>query len=200
MKRLVIICQIVIIILFVIKISFLTETIQKTPMMSSLTLDYLGQAIAQTPAKTPAPAALKDVMDDDLQNERNLLVLLQKKQKELDAREGSVKTEEEKVLALKKEIMEKIEVLKALETQLSAKLEAEKVNESKRFKDLAKVYEAIPSQKAAAMLEKLDLKTAAGITIQMKRDRAGAIWGFLPPQKATDITKEITRSFSSGAE
>ncbi|MCX5853735.1 MAG: hypothetical protein NTZ24_03975 [Deltaproteobacteria bacterium] len=200
MKRLVIICQIVIIILFVIKISFLTETIQKTPIMSFLPLDHLGQAIAQTPAKTSAPAALKDVTDDGLQNERNLLVLLQQKQKELDAREGSCKAEEEKILALKKEIMEKIEALKALETQLSGKLETEKVNESKRFKDLAKVYEAIPSQKAAAMLEKLDLKTAAGITIQMKRDRAGAIWGFLPPQKATDITREIIRSSSSGAE
>ena len=200
MKRLVIICQIVIIILFVIKISFLTETIQKTPIISSLTLDHLGQAIAQTSAKTPAPASLKDVMDDGLQNERNILALLQKKQKELDAREGAIKAEEEKILALKKEIMDKIEVLKALETRLSSKLEAEKVNESKRVKDLAKVYEAIPPQKAAAMLEKLDLKTAAGITIQMKRDRAGAIWGFLPPQRATDITREITRSSSSGAE
>jgi flagellar motility protein MotE (MotC chaperone) len=44
------------------------------------------------------------------------------------------------------------------------------------------------------MLEKLEVKTAAGITINMKRDRAGLIWGFLAPQKAVEITNEITKT------
>jgi flagellar motility protein MotE (MotC chaperone) len=56
------------------------------------------------------------------------------------------------------------------------------------------VYEAAPPQKAAAMLEKLEVRTAAGITINMKRERAGLIWGFLTPQKAVAITNEITRT------
>jgi flagellar motility protein MotE (MotC chaperone) len=42
------------------------------------------------------------------------------------------------------------------------------------------------------MLEKLDVKTAAGITMNMKRDKAGIIWGYLSPQKAIEITREIT--------
>ena len=112
---------------------------------------------------------------------------------DLDARENAIRAEEQRMLALKKEIMEKIDSLKALETQLTEKLDAENTEDRKRLKDLAKVYEATPPQKAAAMLEKLETKTAAGITISMKRDKAGLIWGYLNPQKAVEITREITR-------
>jgi flagellar motility protein MotE (MotC chaperone) len=112
----------------------------------------------------------------------------------LDTRESAIKAEEEKILALKKEIMEKIDMLKALDIQLSAKLDTDKTNDAKRLKELAKVYEATPPQKAAAMLEKLETKTAAGITINMKRERAGLIWGYLNPQKAVEITREITKT------
>ena len=199
MRRLIISIQIVIVALFIIKISLLAAAVDKTSFFSAFSFDHLGQAIAQTPINAPPPP-IRDISDDGLQKERDFMALLQKKQNELDTREGAIKSEEQRILALKKEVMDRIDELKALETQLSAKLEADKVNVAKRFKDLAKVYEAIPPQKAAAMLEKLDNKTAAGITIQMKRDRAGAIWGFLSPQKATNITNEITHSVSTGTE
>jgi flagellar motility protein MotE (MotC chaperone) len=195
-KRLIIICQIVIVILFIIKISFLTEATQNTSVFSPFSLGQPGHASAETPMNVSAKA-LKDVTDDGLQKERDLLSLLQQKQIELDAKESSLKSEEQKILALKKEIMEKIDVLKLLEARLSPKLDTEKANDAKRFKELAKVYEAAPPQKAAAMLEKLEVKKAAGITINMKRERAGLVWGYLSPQKAVDITNEITRTAPS---
>jgi flagellar motility protein MotE (MotC chaperone) len=166
-----------------------------------LSLDQVGQAIAQTtkPAANPVPE-VKDVLDDPLKKERDLLAALQKRQKELDIRESGLKAEEQKVLALKKEIMEKIDALKSLETQLSSKLDTDKTNDAKSLKDLAKVYEATPAPKAAAMLEKLDVRTAAGITIHMKRERAGLIWGHLTPQKAVAITNEITRTAQPAVE
>jgi len=34
----------------------------------------------------------------------------------------------------------------------------------------------------------------------MKRDKAGAIWGFLSPQKAVEITKEITLAYQKAPE
>lgn len=196
MKRIIIAGQIVVIALFVTKILFLTEGIQKTYVFSAFSLDQLGQAIAQTPVNMPVPSP-RDITDDGLKDERDLLVLLQKKQKDLDARESAIKAEEEKLRALKNEIMEKIETLRALDDQLSAKLDTEKANDEKRLKELAKVYEATPPQKAAAMLEKLETKTAAGISINMKRERAGLIWGYLNPQKAVEITREITKTTKS---
>lgn len=196
MKRIIIVSQIVVIAFIVTKILFLTEGTQKTHVFPAFSLDHLGQAIAQTPANAPVPSP-RDVTDDGLKEERDLLALLQKKQKDLDARESVIKAEEEKIRVLKNEIIEKIDALKALDDQLSAKLDVDKTNDGKRLKELAKVYEATPPQKAAAMLEKLETRTAAGITINMKRERAGLIWGYLNPQKAVEISREITKTTKS---
>jgi flagellar motility protein MotE (MotC chaperone) len=195
-KRFVIACQIAIISLFIIKMFFVAEALQIISIPSFFSMDHFGQAIAQTTTTTPIPAIkdVRDVTEDPLQKERDLFDFLQKKQKELDTRETLIKAEEQKIVALKKEIVEKIEALKLLESQLSSRLDADKSNDIKRLKELAKVYEATPPQKAAAMLEKLEVRTAAGITINMKRDRAGLIWGYLTPQKAVAITNEITRT------
>lgn len=200
MKRFIVSCQVAIAALFVIKILFLTEALQVDSISQMLSLEHAGQAIAQTTKTATAAPEVKDVLDDPLKKERELLASLQKRQKELDIRESGLKAEEQKVLALKKEIMEKIDALKSLEAQLSSKLDADKTNETKSLKDLAKVYEAAPPQKAAAMLEKLDVRTAAGITINMKRERAGLIWGHLTPQKAVAITNEVTRTAQPAAE
>ena len=202
MKRFIVSCQVVIVAFFIIKILFLMEALRIGSISPVFSLDHFGQAIAQTttPAANAAATDVKDVTDDPLKKERDLFASLQKRQKELDIRESSLKAEEEKILALKKEIMEKIDALKSLETQLSSKLDMEKTNDAKRLKELAKVYEATPPQKAAAMLEKLEVRTAAGITINMKRERAGLIWGYLTPQKAVAITNEITRTTQPAAE
>ena len=50
------------------------------------------------------------------------------------------------------------------------------------------------------MLETLDTPTAAGITMNMKRDKAVMIWGYLSQKKAAEITKEITRSQKTAGE
>lgn len=198
MKKLVISCQIVIITLFVIKILFLAEAIHKPSFISMLPGMNLNQAIAQT-TKTN-PSSIRDITDDGLQKERDLFTFLQNKQKELEAREAAVKLEEQKITALKTEIVQKIDMLKLMQTQLSPTLDNEKTNDAKRLKDLAKVYEAAPPEKAAAAIEKLGVKTAAILTINMKRDRAGLILGHLSPQKAVDITNEITRTTRTADE
>jgi flagellar motility protein MotE (MotC chaperone) len=216
MKKFIISCQILIFVFFVIKILFLTEMWQNNSISSVFSLEHAGQAIAQTntsgtntpvtntsnpdTASTKPTTDPKDVTEDPLKKERDLFSSLQKRQKDLEIRENALKAEEEKVLALRKEIIEKIDTLKALETQLSSRLDMDKGNDAKRLQDLAKVYEAAPAQKAAAMLEQLDLKTAARITINMKRDKAGLIWGYLTPQKAVAITNELTRTARMSAE
>lgn len=196
MKKLLMGSQVVILLLFIVKTLFLTGIVSVNPEDSFFSINHVDQAMAQpTPKSSDAIAKeVKDVTVDPLQRERDLLEILKKKQKSLEERESFIKAEEQKIIALKKEIVEKIDALKQLESQLSSKLDTEKTNDAKRFKELAKVYEATPPQKAAAMLEKLEVKTAAGITINMKRDRAGLIWGHLSPQKAVAITNEITRT------
>ncbi len=201
MKRFVVSCQVVIVAFFLIKMLFLTGALTIESISPVFSMDHFGQAMAQTikPAVNTA-ADVKDVTNDPLKKERDLFASLQKREKDLDLREISQKAEEEKVLALKKEILEKIDALKSLEAQISSKIDVEKTNDANRLKELAKVYEATPPQKAAAMMEQLEVKTAAGITINMKRERAGLIWGHLTPQKAVAITNEITRTTRGSVE
>lgn len=153
---------------------------------ASIFLQKPEKAIAQTGNFTAQDTAATPT-------DRALLYSIQKRQAELNQKEEALKKEAERLALLKKEISDKIEILKQAEGKMNAALDAEKGTEAKRLKDLARVYESMPPAKAGTMLAKLDVKTAAGITINMKRDRAGAVWGYLDPQRAVEITNEITR-------
>ena len=151
---------------------------------------YKRQSIA-------SPVAVKkdkDTLDEDLTKQRDLVAALLAKKIELDNRENNLRSEEQRLLALRKEITEKITLLKGQQEKLTTILDANQAAEIKRYKEMAKVYEAAPPVKAGAMMEKLDTKTAAGITMNMKKDKAGAVWGYISAQKAVEITKEITRA------
>jgi len=191
MKKVFYVFQAFIIIIFLVKVASLCGLMKSLGTVQQ-SLFSENRALAESPHRVSDRSAIKDVLQDELAQQRNLLNALQNRQQELDERENSIRTEEVKLLSLKKEITEKIDVLLNLEQKLNTAIEADKEAEAKRYKDLARVYEATPPAKAGATLEKLDLKTAAGITMHMKRDKAGAIWGFLSPQKAVEITKEIT--------
>jgi len=191
MKKMIIVIQILVLVLFLAKISIVGEFMQKMENAGS----YLTSlAIAQPTGKTADQPVPKEAGADPLQKERDLASALQKRSTELDTREAAVKGEEQKLSALKNEIAAKIDVLRKLEEQLTAKLEADKVSANKKYKDLAKVYEATPPDKAGAMMERMDVQTAAAITMNMKRDKAGTMWGYINPTKAVEITKEITRA------
>jgi flagellar motility protein MotE (MotC chaperone) len=133
-------------------------------------------------------------MEDILVQKRDLASALAAKKLELDNRENAMRADEQRLVAMRKDITEKITILKAQEEKLAAQMDAAKEEDVKRFKDMAKVYENTPPAKAGPMMEKLDIKTAAGITMNMKKDKAGALWAYITPQKAVDITREITRA------
>jgi flagellar motility protein MotE (MotC chaperone) len=151
------------------------------------------RAMAEVPKNSSVALPVKDVVEDQLSSERALMKTLELKQQELANRESLLMAEEQRIQVLKQEIMAKIDILKGLEDRMGTVIEVDKTSEGKKYKDLAKVYDSAPPDKVGSMLEKMDTKTAAGITMNMKRDRAGAVLGYLSPQKAIEITREITR-------
>lgn len=209
MKKLLIVIQAVILVLILAKVSSVIGFIKKADILPVAPFTT-SQALAQQSVASPvqmqvlattsgvAPVApvqpVREALDSSLSKERDLAAALLAKKNELDNRENTLRTEEQRLLVLRKEITDKIVLLKSQEERLTAVLEASQTSETKRYKEMAKVYEATPPAKAGSMLEKLDIKTAAGITMNMKKEKAGAIWGFISPQKAVEITKEITRA------
>jgi len=206
LKKVVIAFQVVVVFIFVAKVITMADGFRKFSG-SYGTLTSMGQAMAQTPvapAVQPASRAVqsppRDVLSEPLTKERTLEEALQAKLQKLEQRDAFLKKEEQRLLALKLELAEKIDVLRALQQQITSATEAFKTEETKRIKDLARVYEAMPPAKAGAMLETLDTPTAAGITMNMKRDKAGTIWGYLSQKKAAEITNEITRALKPAGD
>jgi flagellar motility protein MotE (MotC chaperone) len=205
MKKIIIVIQLLIVVLVLVKVVSVVGLSKKTdilPAVSFITSQAMAQQTAAMPSTvnnpvvSPVLPALqsKETLDNSLSKERDLAVALLAKKNELDNRENTLRIEEQRLLTLRKEITDKISLLKSQEEKLTAVLEASQTSEIKKYKEMAKVYEATPPAKAGSMLEKLDIQTAAGITMNMKKDKAGAIWGYISPQKAVEITKEITRT------
>lgn len=204
MKKTLIIVQIIILLLIIVKVASFAGLPKKTadmlPSASFMTSPAMAQQTGRLPSTSSADLknplttsrSASESAKDSLAKERDLADALLSKKEELDKRENSIRTEEQRLLALRKEIIDKIALLKIQEDKLTASLDAGMTSETKRYKEMAKVYEATPAAKAGSMLEKLDIRTAAGITMNMKKDKAGAIWGYLSPQKAVEITREIT--------
>jgi flagellar motility protein MotE (MotC chaperone) len=192
MKKALIVVQILIIGMVLVKLMAAGQHFfDKDPQKKDMS--FVGQAMAQLNTQANSPEKLKTIFDDKLQKERDLYAALEKRKVELDARENAMKTEAQNLQILKKEITDKIDALKLLEKQLDGKAETQNTLDVKKYKDLAKIYESANPAKAGAMMEKLDIKTAAGITMSMKKDRAGAVLSNMTLQKAVDITKEITQ-------
>lgn len=209
MKKLIIGVQILIAVLILVKVASVFGILDKGETIADITT-VATQAMAQprTTAAQPqsvkpqeakadvmkAPVPPKDAMEDILSQQRDLATALTAKKAELDNRENALRADEQRLIALRKEITEKIAILKAQEEKMAAQLDITREEDIKRYKEMAKVYENTPPAKAGPMMEKLDVKTAAGITMHMKKDKAGALWAYISPQKAVDITKEITRA------
>jgi flagellar motility protein MotE (MotC chaperone) len=158
------------------------------------------RAMAESVAAAPGGSDAKDATADPLAKERRLLSSLQERERQLALREAALKEEEKRLQGLRHEVSLKIETLKGLEEKLAGLLEHSKAFEDKRYKDLATVYESTPPAQAGPMLEKLDKRTAAGIIMNMKSKKAGAVWGHISPQKAAEITREITQSANTKGE
>jgi flagellar motility protein MotE (MotC chaperone) len=198
MRRLIIICEILVVLLIVIKIGAAAGLLQK--VMPEATFFELDHAIANVSQRAPDTVPAREVAEDAMAKERKLAASLAEREKQLDGRENAIREEEKKLQGLKSEIIAKIDTLKGLEDKLSGMLDSVKSVEDKRLKDLATVFEATTPAQAGTMLEKMDKKLAAGIIMNMKSKKAGAVWGQIDPQRAAEIAKEITGAPRAGAD
>lgn len=190
-KKIVVFIQIFVLVIYVLKIVALAEMVQKTapaPQIPNTANKQTNNLPVQDTSESKKSAG-----ENELGKARDLYQSLEAQKGELDKKAQALKFEEQRLLILKKEILEKIDQLHIQEEKLNVALEANKKVDSQRYKDFAKVLESAPPAKAGQMLEQLDVQTAAGITMNMKKDKAGAVWGYLSPQKAVEITREVTR-------
>ncbi len=190
LKRLIIGFEIIIVVVFVMKIGVAGGILKHSTVLDRFF--SVNSSCANTEAFPEISQRTEEVYEDNLEKERELFAALLKKKQDLDNREAMLENEKNRLEELKTEIMAKIETLQTKREELGNLIETIKAVDDQKFKGLAKVYESTPPAQASAMLEKLDKKTAASIIMNMKSKNAGEIWGYMQPQKAVEITKEIT--------
>ncbi|MCS6293350.1 MAG: hypothetical protein H8J66_09785 [Nitrospira sp.] len=148
---------------------------------------------------------------------REVIEMLDQRKKDLDRREAAVRQEEERLLALKTELEGLLSRNEAMQKKLeeSRRLHQKQTTEQKVQQDqfiadrkalyskhaqdqksqsqaqLAKMYESMPSEEAAARLEKMPEHKAIEILRIVKPKTAGAILSQVRVDRAAKLTEQL---------
>ena len=152
---------------------------------------FLKQAIAQEEAIKTEDVGTDETVDtgEDFES----LALLDKKKRELEGKEKELEQKEGCLNQLKTEIEERLEELAQMEKKIEQLIVLKETEEAKDLIKLAKVFEATPAEQAGPMFNKLDVKIAAKILIRMQGRKAGKIWGYVDPDRAVKISRELSK-------
>lgn len=137
---------------------------------------------------------------------REILEMLDRRKQALDKREEAIRVSETRLASLKGEIEEILvrheqsvklaekarknaEEQKAVGAQKQAKVDDEtrKADQTR----LAKMYETMPAEEAAARIEKMPNARALELLRLLKGKTAGAILAQIPPVKAAKLTEQL---------
>jgi len=122
---------------------------------------------------------------------------LREREKELDQKENELKKMEVQLLPLKEEVESRMGELNDLQNSLAAeakKLAArEKTLQDEKITHLVKLYSSMEAQKAAAILDKLELDIVVRILGNMRGKSAGEIMAMMTPDRGAIISERLSK-------
>ncbi len=122
---------------------------------------------------------------------KEMLASIERRQKELDEREDSLKTREERLLAIKKDVEDRIKELSAVHEQIATFVKKIDETSDARVQRVAKIYASMGPEEAAARLEKLDKKTAVMILLNISERKAAKILSFVDVEKSVELSQSL---------
>ncbi|MFO0707605.1 MAG: hypothetical protein U0412_12215 [Nitrospira sp.] len=148
---------------------------------------------------------------------REVIAMLDQRKKDLDRREAAIREEENRLLTLKSELEELLSRSEAMQKRLdearktTQKQTAEQKKQQEQFladrkalaakqtqeqkslsqSQLAKMYESMPAEEAAARLEKMPERKALEILRLVKGKTAGAILAQVRVDRAAKLTEQL---------
>lgn len=136
--------------------------------------------------KTEGPGAMAGKQEYDLD-------YLIKKQIDLQQQEEEFAKKKVELMAIQEEITRKIEALTRLRNEIRTQLNQKKSMENAKLRHLIKAYSAMKPQKAAALIEKLNINFAVELLSKMKGDTVGGILTFVEVEKAAKISEGLAK-------
>jgi flagellar motility protein MotE (MotC chaperone) len=120
-----------------------------------------------------------------------LFTLVQQERQSLKVREEAVAVKEEHLRILQKEVGERLQELKALQLKMLDAVEEENRLKSEHNRHLVATLTAMPAERAAKLLEKMEEKSAVQLLRNLKGNEAGAILAVLAPEKAAQLSQRL---------
>lgn len=121
--------------------------------------------------------------------QEDIIGYVKKRNIELAEKEETLKREEERLNALRKDLDERINKYESLLNEIENAINKIEVIRDERIKHLIKTYEAMPADRAALQLSELDEQVAIKILHGMKNKKAAAIMASMDSAKAISIAK-----------
>ena len=113
---------------------------------------------------------------------------------ELKIREENLDKKQEELVAIQTEIRKKLKVLSRLREEINDQMASKQRQQDKKLKHLLKVYAAMKPQRAAGLIEKLEIEFSVALLSQMKGEAVGSILSFVDLDKAARISEGLAKS------
>ncbi len=123
----------------------------------------------------------------------HLLSLINKERQSLQNREAAVANKEEQLRTLQREVEDRLQELQALQLRVLEAVEEEKRIKSEHNRHLVATLTAMPADRAARLLEKMEENVAVQLLRNIKGKEAGAILTALPADKAARLSQQLLR-------
>lgn len=139
----------------------------------------------RTTKKSAAPSATGIDMEIIQANEQRM--------KELDRKEEELKRREDRLQTLEQDLEQKIAELQRIQNRIDQQVELRKDLTEQGIVKLAKVYEAMPAEEAATLIETIDRDVAVLVLSKMRGRQAGKVLASVDPEIASRISELIVK-------
>jgi flagellar motility protein MotE (MotC chaperone) len=123
--------------------------------------------------------------------ERQILLSLNERKRQLDQRDLLLNQREEQLRALRDNIQRQVKELKRLQAKIEASMDAKKSQDAENLNKVVGLYNGMDPKKSAGKFATLDSKVAVQILLGMNQRKAAAVLEELPPDVAKRITEQI---------
>ena len=168
-------------------LSLESNAIASEPQKNSeppVTLTHHQDASPQEKDEKGSNSAIEEQID------LNFLIM---KKAEIEKEEKNLGKKRAELLAIQKDITSKIAKLTQLRNEIRAQMATKKTVQEQRLKHLIKAYSAMKPQKAASLIEKLEITFAIELLSEMKGDTVGNILSFIELDKAAKICEKLAK-------
>ena len=140
------------------------------------------QKVPEEPVPEEKPAIVEENIDVNF---------LLNKRAELNRQEERLEKKRAELLAIQDELNKKNASLTELRNEIRTRVERKQAVEGQKIKKLIKAYSAMKPQKAASLVERLEMGFAIELLSQMKGEAVGNILSFVDTEKGARLSEAL---------